>query len=78
MTAPNNTAAGSGWKVTGQQEQDAVINGNVVPSMVVSFLTREGVAASVSVPLQQYTPDKVAQLIAERATIVDAVHQLEG
>lgn len=75
MTATEPVPA---WTVTGQREAYRTVDGVPTVSWVVSFKTAGGVTASVDVATADYTPDKVAAMINERAAAIDAVHALQG
>lgn len=68
-----------GWTVNGQQETtDLGPNGQFAHGFRVSFTTRAGHQGSVFVPDNQYAPDMVRALIAQRAQAMDAVGSLTG
>lgn len=67
------------WRVTGQQEtMDLSAGGTYVAGVKVSFQTTRGTLGSVFVPSDQYAPERVRQLVAERAAAIDAVDGLTG
>ena len=68
-----------GWEVTGQQETTGMNDaGQFVPGVRVSFRLKDGAAGSVFVPEAQYSPDRVAALVAVRAAKMLAVSGLRG
>lgn len=54
--------------------QDA--GGNFVKVMEVRFKTATGVIADIEVPLTQYGPDRVRELVTEYAARIDTVQSL--
>lgn len=68
---------GARWQVTGQQETTQFDAGNkLVPGVTVMFQTAMGHTGTVFVPSVQYTPDRVRQLVGERAALMDEVGSL--
>jgi hypothetical protein len=51
-------------------------DGRLRDAMEITFTSGSGVTASVRVPLTEYTPDRVAQVIGDYAAKIDAVHAL--
>lgn len=79
MTAQSGRSTdGTGWSVTGQQQTQKIINGNVVDGWVVSFRTQHGHDGTVFVPESQYTRDKVAEAVTGQAATMDAITTLQG
>ena len=68
----------STWRVTGQRQTSILNNGQFEPAMVVSYQTSDGVNASVTVPLSQYTDANVSSLISDQVAKIAAVHALSG
>ncbi|HXG40212.1 MAG TPA: hypothetical protein VNJ28_04645 [Candidatus Limnocylindrales bacterium] len=67
------------WTVVSQTEtvdQDA--GGSFVPGVRVVVRTRAGDQVSVFVPLAEYRPDRVRELIEARVATLEAVRGLEG
>lgn len=73
-------APGTNWKITGQrQAQELPAGGQAfIQGAEVTFATQHGVVASVFVPYSVYSPERVAQLVTERATMLDSVSGLTG
>lgn len=77
MTTSAQAPSGhSGWKVTSQVEQTQVANGTIQQGWRVSFVTGNGVAGSVWVAANQYTPANIAAAINPVATQLDSVYGL--
>lgn len=69
-----------GWRVVQQIETIGQrADGQYVPGVRVSFeVTPSGSQASVFVPTAEYTPERVAQLVTERARQLVGVSGLSG
>lgn len=74
-TTPTNTPKGHVVAQVEAQGQDA--SGKWVDGMnVTGVIDATGAAFTVFVPRAMYTPEYVAQALAEKAATVSAVHQL--
>lgn len=72
-------AEGTSWNVTGQREDfRADENGDYGNGIVVSFMTNKGNRGSVFVPMKDYQPQRVRELVAAKAAQMDAVSDLTG
>lgn len=62
------------WTVTGQTETTGLdANNQYVPGMKVNFRTGSGATASVFVPWNQYTKERVQQIVGARAAAIEDV-----
>ena len=67
------------WTVLDQREESRDPgDGIYTTGMVVRFRTGSGALGTVFVPDRDYTPARVRQLVAERATAIEAVAHLTG
>lgn len=65
------------WQVVAQrQTTDLAPDGRFVDVVEVTFTTQSGTAGTVRVAEQDYTPDRVRELIQARVDVINAVHQL--
>lgn len=64
------------WKVVSQRETSMVQAGSFVKAQEVTFETSDGDTGTVTVPLNQYTADAVAQAITERVATMQQVRGL--
>lgn len=71
--------SGSGWTITSQREDfrdDGT--GSYVDGIKVTFRTGKGQIGSVFVPMRDYVPATVRQLVAAQAARMDQVSDLVG
>lgn len=69
----------TGWRVIGQQPwQELGPDQRVQQGVKVSFVTGGGVAHSVFIPQDRYTPDNVRGQIAALAVQLDQVQGMSG
>jgi hypothetical protein len=67
------------WQVTGQRQSSVRgPSGSFEDAMIVSYKTKHGTEASITVPMSQYHPDHVHGLIEAQAALVDRVNSLSG
>lgn len=67
------------WQVTGQRQSSVRgPSGSFEDAMIVSYKTKHGTEASLTVPMSQYHPDHVHGLIEAQADLVDRVNSLRG
>lgn len=68
------------WTIAYQREttQQAPQGGFVQGVQIGFTTTRDGVTQSVFVPYNQYTPDRIKQIINSRVDTIEAVHSLQG
>jgi hypothetical protein len=67
------------WQVVGQRQSSVRgPSGQLEDAMIVSFKTAKGTMGSVTVPMSQYTPTEVHQMVDAQATQLDAVSALAG
>ena len=79
MTQPRDVPAPASWRVTQQVEQIGRSGGgSFVPGVLVSFAVSTGESGSVFVPQGDYTPAKVAALIASKVSLMRDVGGLTG
>lgn len=66
------------YTITGQAEVlDTTDVTNPRPAMRVTFKSKaSGVSGTVTIPLSDYSPASVHDLVTERVTAIDAVHEL--
>ena len=64
------------WVVVSQRQTSINNNGQFEDAMLVTFRTNDGVTATVTVPLSQYTDAYVKSLIDARAQAIGSVHAL--
>lgn len=75
--ADNSSSDQVQWKVTGQAERTVIdATGSAVNVMQVTFTLANGTTGTVNVPLGQYNPATVRQMIAEKAATIAAVADL--
>lgn len=69
----------SSWQVTGQQEaQDFNAQHQLVSGVRVMFQTGQGHAGTVFVPMAQYTPEHVREVVGQQAALMDQVGSLSS
>ena len=67
------------WRVTGQQETTAIgPNGDFTRGVDVTFQLASGTMGSVFVAESQLTPDRVRELVAEKAERLATIDNLAG
>jgi hypothetical protein len=64
------------YVVTNQRQTNQVVGGQFQTVMEVTFQTTSGVTGSVTVPVAQYNPENVANLIQARVDQINAVGQI--
>jgi hypothetical protein len=65
------------WTITQQVQSTSLSPGGVFQDgMKISFMSTSGVPGSIFVPLAQYNPENVAELIQSRVDAINAVHNL--
>lgn len=66
-----------GWRIVAQrQTTDLTPDGRFDEVMEITFMTAEQVTGTVRIPVGQYTPDYVREVISARAAQISAVHNL--
>lgn len=74
MTETTQPAGTPSWHVTGQVEQTQVDpSGRIVEGMRIMYLTGQGVAGSVFLPMALYDPGHVRAAISQAAASNDAI-----
>lgn len=77
MTASTNPAPTPAWTVESQTETTELsATGAVINGMTVGFVTAGGTHASVFVPADQYTLDRVRSAVTAKAAQIAAVESL--
>jgi len=75
---PSPAPAGS-WSVIGQQEQvEFDQQGKMQNGVKISFQTGQGHSGTVFVPQAQYNPERVKELVAAKAQLMDQVGALSS
>lgn len=79
MTSTQPTQPGTGWTIENQTEASEVSPANmIVPGFRVYFITQHLVHASVFIPREAYTAERVRQAIIDQAVALDTVHAMQG
>lgn len=79
MTAANVASTPPAWTVESQAESTQLSpTGQVITGMTVGFVTAGGTHASVFVPADAYTLDRVRSAVTARAAQITAVEGLSG
>lgn len=66
-----------GWSIVAQQQTtDLTPDGRFQEVMRITFQTTEGVTGTLTVPISEYNPQHVQELISARAAAIKAVHNL--
>ena len=79
MTDAKPSPTRPGWRVVGQTMQTLPGPGSgLTTGWRVTYETAQGVQGSVFVPQNEYTPDRVKELISEAVATVNQIHQLSG
>lgn len=72
-------APSTSWQVTGQQEaQSFNAQNQLVGGVRIMFTTGAGHSGTVFVPMAQYTPDYVRQVVSQQAALMDQVGSLNS
>lgn len=67
------------FEVTSQQETvDRTAGGQYVNGVQIAYRTRSGATGSVFVPYAEYTEARARQLLEERASQAEAIHNIGG
>jgi len=67
------------WQVVGQRQSSVRSSAGVFEdAMIVSYKTASGVVGQITVPLSQYTPQNVHDLIDAQASQVESVSSLSS
>lgn len=65
------------YQVTAQNQTQTISpDGRIVDVMKITFITPGGTTASINVPLANYTPDYVNQLLSDYAARIETVQGL--
>lgn len=59
-----------------RQSEDMTADSRFIDVITVTFETPLGHVGSIKVPVRDYEPQTVKDLITERVAVLDAVHQL--
>ncbi len=79
ITERRGYAMSDSWQVVGQRQSSVRgPSGGLEDAMVVSFKTAKGNMGQITVPMSQYNPATVHELVDAQATQIDAVSALTG
>lgn len=79
MSQQSSSGGPVSWHVSGQtQTMGRNAHGQWVTGFEVNFTLSNGTAGSVFVPMGDYNPDRVSQLIRERAGLMHSAGRLSG